>query len=318
MDNKIYLLGGDGFVGSSLQSVLKNENHSFIVGDIKFDKNHSSYTDIEDIASFKIDSSISTIINLAAEHRDDVYPVSKYYDVNVKGSENVCVYARQNNINKIIFISSVAIYGFAPKNTDEDGEANYFNEYGKTKYQAEQHYLKWFNEDSENRDLIIIRPTVIFGKNNRGNVYNLLNQIHKKRFIMIGSGKNIKSMAYLENVSHFIKFSLSLEKGLHIFNYIDKPDLDMNQLTQISRKTLFNKDNIGMRLPIFVGYFIGFLADIFAKLLRINLPISSIRVRKFISTTQFDSAVSQTQFKAPYTLKEGLEDTLIHEFKKPI
>ena len=54
------------------------------------------------------------ILNLAAVHRDDIKPISKYDDVNVKG-KNICDAATQYNVNKIIFISSVAIYGFAPK-----------------------------------------------------------------------------------------------------------------------------------------------------------------------------------------------------------
>ena len=50
-------------------------------------------------------------------------------------------------------------------------------------------YKDWFNEDPSNRTLIIIRPTVIFGEGNRGNVYNLLNQINSKKFAMFGNGK---------------------------------------------------------------------------------------------------------------------------------
>jgi len=315
MNNKIYMLGGRGFVGTSLQKIFDSNNIDYMVGDNKYDTDCEDYSDIEKIETLKIDKSIDTIINLAAEHRDDVYPVSKYYDTNVLGSKNICDYARNNNINKIIFISSVAIYGFAPKNTGEDGQPNYFNEYGKTKFLAEKHYLDWYAEDKSSRKLIIIRPTVIFGKNNRGNVYNLLNQINKKRFLMIGNGQNIKSMAYVENVSHFIKFCLKYNQGLHIFNYIDKPDLTMNELTLIVRKTLFNKNNVGLRLPLFAGYLIGYIADFLAKLLNKNLPISSIRVKKFISTTQFDSAVKNTEFKPPYTLQQGLEETLNHEFK---
>ena len=72
---------------------------------------------------------IDVIINLAAVHRDDVQPISKYDDVNVGGAVNVCNAARKNNINTIIFTSSVAIYGFAPPDTNESGEPNYFNDY---------------------------------------------------------------------------------------------------------------------------------------------------------------------------------------------
>ena len=204
---------------------------------------------MEDIDSLDQLAKVSTIINLAAVHRDDVRPLSRYDDVNVQGAKNVCEAARKHGINKIIFTSSVAIYGFAPADTDESGEANYFNDYGRTKYLAEQVYKAWQAEDPESRTLVIVRPTVIFGEGNRGNVYNLLRQIASRRFVMFGDGTNRKSMAYVENVVAFIEYSLSFEPGLHIYNYIDKPDFDMNTLISGARKTLFGKTNVGLRLP---------------------------------------------------------------------
>ena len=129
---------------------------------------------------------------------------------------------------KLIFTSSVAVCGFAPADTDESGKSNYFNDYGRTKYLAEQVYKAWQAEDLEIRTLVIVRPTVIFGEGNRGNVYYLLQQIALGRFLMFGDGTNRKSMAYVENVIAFIEYSLSFKPGLHIYNYIDKSDFDMN------------------------------------------------------------------------------------------
>ena len=218
------------------------------------------------------------------------------------------------NINKIIFTSSVAIYGFAPPDSDENTEPNYFNDYGRTKYLAEQVYKKWHSEDPANRTLVIIRPTVIFGEGNRGNVYNLLNQISSKKFVMFGNGKNKKSMAYVENVAAFIEYSLKFNSGLHIYNYIDKPDFDMYSLISKTRETLFNKNNVGIRLPAFLGILIGYMADIFTKLLGIKLPVSSIRVKKFLGTTQFDSSIKNTGFIAPINIDDALKRTLRYEF----
>lgn len=104
------------------------------------------------------------LINLAAVHRDDVRPLSLYDDVNVGGARSVCEAARKHNITKIIFTSSVAIYGFAAPDTDESGIVDYFNDYGRTKYLAECVYKEWQQEDPDNRSLIIVRPTVIFGE----------------------------------------------------------------------------------------------------------------------------------------------------------
>ena len=109
------------------------------------------YLDVEDPESLDKIGGATSIINLAAVHRDDVRPLSRYDDVNVQGAVNVCDAARKHGINNVVFTSSVAIYGFAPADTDESGEPNYFNDYGRTKYLAEQVYKEWQTEDPDNR-----------------------------------------------------------------------------------------------------------------------------------------------------------------------
>jgi nucleoside-diphosphate-sugar epimerase len=240
--------------------------------------------------------------------------LSRYDDVNVQGSLNICNAAKLHGINTIIFTSSVAVYGFAPAGTNESGKPNYFNDYGRTKYLAEQVYKEWQAEDKKNRTLIIIRPTVIFGEGNRGNVYNLLNQIASGRFVMFGSGQNIKSMAYVENVAAFIEHSMSFKPGQYLYNYIDKPDYDMNRLISKVRQMIFKKDNLGIRLPAAMGIMLGYFADFIAYLTGMKLSISSIRVKKFMSTTHFESSVSKTNFVPPISLEEGLDRTIRYEF----
>ena len=315
----ICVVGGNGFVGTNLLNRLNNNNEisQIYCGDLN-KSNSKNYLEIDvtNPASFDCISSlnISALINLAAVHRDDVKPISKYDDVNVGGAENVCNAARKYNINTIIFTSSVAIYGFAPPGTDENGKPNYFNDYGRTKYLAEEVYMKWQSEDKLNRKLVIVRPTVIFGEGNRGNVYNLLKQIASGKFVMFGNGRNKKSMAYVENVVAFLEHTLSFTNGLHIYNYIDKPDFDMNNLVSLVRKTLFKKDNVGIRLPAFIGIGIGYLSDFVSTVIRKPLPVSSIRVKKFMGTTQFNSSVEKTSFVAPIELSDGLSRTLKYEF----
>lgn len=313
--NKIAVIGGAGFLGSRLCTRFLNQKISFKSFDKQAnDENGCFELDIEKVESLNQLKGVDTIINLAAVHRDDIRPISRYDDVNIHGSVNICVAARKFNIKKIIFTSSVAIYGFAPENTDESGSPNYFNDYGRTKYLAEQVYKKWQAEDPENRTLIIIRPTVIFGEGNRGNVYNLLNQIASGRFIMIGNGKNIKSMAYVENVAAFIEHSLSFDKGIHVYNYVDKPDFDMNTLISKTRMTIYGKGKIGLRLPAIFGLSIGYCADLLSKILGISFPVSSIRVKKFLSTTKFLSSVEQSGFMQPVNIEDALVRTIKYEF----
>lgn len=163
--------------------------------------------------------------------------------------------------------------------------------------------------------MVILRPTVIFGEGNRGNVYNLLRQIATKKFVMLGSGLNIKSIAYVENVAAFLEFNIKSKSGIHIYNYVDKPDLNMNTLISLTRKTLFNKSNIGPRLPKFIGTIIGKLFDLLSFILKINFAISSIRIKKFMSDSQFNSSnIHKTNFRAPIEITTALVRTLTYEF----
>jgi nucleoside-diphosphate-sugar epimerase len=256
----------------------------------------------------------SVIINLAAEHRDDVSPKSLYDEVNVDGAVNICKVAREKNVQKIIFTSSVAVYGFAPVGTSESGSISPFNDYGRTKWEAEQIYESWQAEDPKNRTLVIIRPTVVFGERNRGNVFNLLKQISSGRFLMIGDGQNRKSIAYVENVAAFIEYSLNFNPGVHVYNYIDKPDFTMSELVSRVKNILGSPVRAYFRLPYFFGFAIGKFFDFIAFLTRKKLVISSIRVKKFCANSVYESAVSKTGFVPPVDLREAIERTVKYEF----
>jgi nucleoside-diphosphate-sugar epimerase len=134
---------------------------------------------------------------------------------------------------------------------------------------------------------------------------------------MIGKGQNKKSMAYVGNVVAFIKHRLEKhEKGYHVFIYADKPDFNMVELVSVIEKKM-NLRIPKIKIPYGLGILGGYGFDIMAKLLGKKLPISSVRVKKFCATTQFDSEKAHKEFKAPFTLEKGLNSTLENEFINP-
>lgn len=313
----ITIIGGSGFIGSRLCNILFKNKVDFQIVDKHPSMSFSNHTVVADVRSYeRLLAAIQgdLIINLAAEHRDDVSPKSLYDDVNVEGARNVCKVAEEKGINKIVFTSSVAVYGFAPIGTDESGDINYFNDYGRTKYEAELVYKNWHAKDPDNRSLVIIRPTVVFGEKNRGNVFNLLNQIASGKFIMIGSGLNRKSMAYVENVASFLEYTLSFRPGIHLYNYVDKPDFDMNTLVINVNRALGKSPKVGLRIPFFLGYGASKIFDLAALITKKKFSISSIRVKKFCSDTAFGTNLEKTGFVRPVSLEKGLENTIKYEF----
>lgn len=319
MSQKITIIGGSGFVGTNLCRYLASKQQNFEIVDIKESQQFSErykFGDVRDIESLRRAVTGDIVVNLAAVHRDDIRDMSEYTRTNVDGAENVARVCSEQDIRKIIFTSSVAVYGFAAPGTGEQGEINPFNEYGRTKYEAERKLESWFK--AGDNSLIIVRPTVIFGEGNRGNVFNLLNQIASGKFVMIGKGNNKKSMAYIENIVAFLDAAIFSEEKYGVFNYVDTPDLTMSELVSQVRSKLKGKTGTGLRLPLWLGFFLGYLADVVARISGKNLPVSSIRVKKFISSTEFSSTKGALAgFVPPVSLVEGINRTLHSEFIDP-
>ena len=316
---KVVMIGASGFVGTRLIDLLKTDNN-YELKNVDLLPSHffNDVTVIGDVRKQEdMDKELSgadVVVLLAAQHRDDVSPVSLYYDTNVGGMEVTLKAMEKNGVRRLIFFSSVAVYGLNKENPSEDHPKDPFNHYGKSKWQAEQVLQEWHSSHSD-WNINIIRPTVIFGERNRGNVYNLLSQISSGRFLMVGKGTNKKSMAYVGNVVAFVKFLIEEKKsGYNVYNYIDKPDFDMNELIALVEKVL-NKHIPSIHFPYWMGMMGGYCFDILAKILGRKLAISSVRVKKFCATTEFDSSKMQsTGFQPPYTLSEGLSRTLEFEF----
>jgi nucleoside-diphosphate-sugar epimerase len=316
----ILVTGGSGFIGTNLVSDLLKEGHNVLI----YDKQRSeTYPDLYTVADVRDKERLSesmkgigVVYHLAAEHHDDVSPTSLYYDVNVGGAENLVYAMKKNGVNKLIFTSTVALYGLNSGVPNENSPVKPFNDYGKSKYQAEMVFNKWFEKD-RNRSLIIVRPTVIFGEKNRGNVFNLLNQIASGKFMMVGDGKNKKSMGYVLNLTHFMVRLLRTASGKKVYNYSDKPDLDMEELVKITRETLGMRQNNNIRIPYGLGLLGGYAFDGLAKLTRRTYPISSIRIKKFCADTQISSEkLKTTGFVPIFSVSEGLKRMILSEFKK--
>lgn len=316
----LQIIGGSGFIGTHLCKLLHNCRIDFKILDIKISSLFQKKFIKTDITNFEIlkknIKKKSILINLAAIHSDDILVKENYYKVNVKGAKNICRVSEKKGITKIIFTSSVSVYGFANKLCNENGKINPYNDYGKSKYLAEKVFKAWQSKDPQKRCLVIIRPTVVFGEENRGNVYNLFKQIKSNFFFIIGNGNNIKSLAYVGNLVRFIKYSLNHSSGVHIYNYVDNPQLSINQMIRLI-KIYLKKNKNTLKIPYFIGLLVGFIFDAFSVLCNKKFTISSLRIRKFAANSSYlSSNMNNLNFQPKYNLKEALKKTIVHEFIK--
>lgn len=310
---RILIVGGSGFIGTHLTARLLALGHHVAI----FDKAPSAaYPQLVTIGDVRDAPALAAaaahrdcIINLAAEHADDVRPQSRYFEVNVDGARNLVRAALECAVPRLIFLSTVALYGLDAPCADESAPPRPFNAYARSKVAAEKVYMDWVAA-APACSLLVLRPTVVFGEGNRGNVYNLIEQIRRHRFVMIGAGRNRKSLAYVGNLVEFIARHIDGAPGHELYNYADPPDPTMRELVARIR-VLLGQSGRMWSVPYWVGLAAGYAGDVLALLRRRSCAISSVRVRKFCAATQVASArLDATDFARPYTLDEGLAHTI--------
>ena len=315
MPAEVVVVGGSGFIGTRLCARLQAAGRPFAIIDRNVSAAYPNESSVEELGSPTLAEAVApgaAIVNLAAEHRDDVRPTSRYEEVNVGGARHVCAAAERNHVRVIVFSSSVAVYGDAAAGTDERASPKPASPYGRSKLAAEQVYRQWQAEDPARRTLVVVRPAAVFGEGGRGNVNLLLSQVAASRFVMVGAGRNVKSLAYVENVAAFIEFALSFAPGVHVYNYVDKPDLAVDELIGFVRGEAGKTPRVRLRVPYAAAYLVGGLFDVARSLSKRPFPISAQRVRKFAATSQFGTAVGQTGFVPPVPLRDGLAATVRH------
>lgn len=313
--DKISVIGGAGFIGTALCRLLASAGQEFEVIDLvpsRLFPGQSRIADIRDPDALSAALSGLVVVHLAAAHRDDLRDPAEYFRTNVDGTHNICQLAAQRGIGQIVFTSSVAVYGAAPPKTNETGAIAPDTPYGQSKAEAEQVLRDW--QAHTGGSLTVLRPTVVFGAGNRGNVHRLLAQIAANEFVMVGDGANAKSMAYVDNVAAFLLAALGQRPDAAVYNYADGPDMTMAMLVEHARQRLLGRTGTGPRISLALGMTLGRLADRLVRATGRGRPVNAARIEKFCAETTFVRAAELPGFTAPFTLQQGLDHLLSAEF----
>lgn len=307
---KYILIGGSGFIGQHFfkilgKKIVLNLDIDSGVNNIKYQNcNILNYSELDSINLSKW--SELTLIHLAAVHFDFQ---TNFYETNVIGTANVLKFISNNyNIKKYVFFSSVSTYGDSELGKNENSLQTPNNDYGKSKLEAEKLIKDWqcFNQSIQT---IIIRPAVVFGEFNFGNVFNLIQQVRSKKFAVIGSGQNIKSIAYAGNIVDSVLFCLEyISEPLFIYNYCDYPQKNISEQSYLISNLLGYKKPL--KVPFWITKFITIPIDILEKLIKIDLKINSMRVKKFTTPTHFTAdKIRDKGFKQKISIEKAFLKT---------
>ena len=160
MSKTILVTGGSGFIGGNLVKKLEELNHNVITIDFK---SEDYPYDISDYDNFNhITEDIDVIYHLAGQSygRGGLIEPHKDLDWNTKGTLNVCLFAKERSIKKVIYTSTMAVYGDGDLANESD-VPNPLSNYGCSKLNGEN-YLKQFSHNY-NIDYTIFRLFNTYG-----------------------------------------------------------------------------------------------------------------------------------------------------------
>ena len=303
------MTGGSGFIGHHFHHAI--DQSKIINYDIQppFEEKKSKFVEGSILEGDKLGknlNNVDVVLHLAATHFDFQ---ENYYRTNVDGTKVLLKEMSKKDIKNLIFYSSVAVYGALNDGVSEETNPEPNMPYGDSKYEAENLIQAWAEED-DSRSVIIIRPAVVFGAYNFGNVFNLIKQIDSGFFLNIGDGENIKSMVYVKNL---VDYTLSLMKemrpGVSIYNAIDTPNYGIFDLTSIITEKLGKKPPA--KLPLPVAKLLALPFDLLNMLTGKDIIINSKRIEKFCSSTHFiPKNLKEEGVEQKTTTRDAIKETI--------
>jgi len=234
---KSIIFGSSGFIGKHLKQ--------FINGSVLCDIKKEELTTLCDVRNpIGIEcGNISVIYNLAAIHTTPGHQYHEYFETNIKGAENICNFAREKNINTIVFTSSIAPYGTWEDEKTEDSLPLPTSAYGSSKLVAEEIHKRWQAEKPDVRKLIIVRPGVVFGKGEGGNFTRLYSAMKKGQFFYPGRKDTKKAAIYVKDlVRLMVEMAEKENHGVHLYNTVYAPIHTIEEICKTMAKVVDAKE----------------------------------------------------------------------------
>ncbi|OJV42590.1 MAG: nucleoside-diphosphate-sugar epimerase [Bacteroidales bacterium 36-12] len=242
----ILITGIQGFVGSNLVESLK-DNHLLYGLDIITTPKDS----VEKIFLWKELNNlpqIDVIIHLAGKAHDlkNQSLIQEYFDVNTELTKKIYDWFLKSDAKKFIFFSSVkAVADFVEGDVlTEDVEAKPVGPYGESKREAELYILSNLNNNlnfskkTDSKQTYILRPSMIHGKGNKGNL-NLLFSVVKRGITWpLGAFDNKRSFTSIQNLQFIIKSLIEKDVKGDIYNIADDEPVSTNDIIKIISKVL--------------------------------------------------------------------------------
>jgi nucleoside-diphosphate-sugar epimerase len=216
---KVLVTGASGFVAEYLIPLLRAQGIKVLGLDRKSSPSaicdEFFISDLNEIDSddFCSNCKFGGIIHLAAARADWGISDEEFERDNIQATSKVVQLAKISEAKQLIFVSSISVFGQGRGTIlREENQPNPINVYGRTKLAAEN----LVRSCSDFLDVVIVRPTVIYGPSNPentgfyratdNNIFRMIDAVQRNRFVIPGDRSVIKSVCYVENIARFLAF----------------------------------------------------------------------------------------------------------------
>jgi len=285
---------------TSSTNKLKDNDVEFIVGDLHNKQSLENAT-----------RGIDIVHHLAGE----VYTnrVEDFYKTNVSGTKNLLECCCKENIKQFIHLSTISVTGPNPAQYQlltEESPCHPVTPYGKSKLEGEQLVLKFHRDYG--LPVTIIRPPTIYGPGGQPEmVTKIIKMISNRFFFVIGSGDNLRSLCYIDNLIQgiFLAEKCRISHG-EIFFIADDKAYTFNQiLSQVAKEE-------GVELsPIHLPKFVGLAGGLFYKTLYrfagiSSMPLYTVWTMVLDLACDISKAKNKLGFSPQIDIEEGIKRTI--------
>ena len=307
------IFGGCGFIGSHVVDLLREKypDAKIYIADLLADAAQSdgviSYqrVDVRNSIELQGDFGANTLVfNFAAIHRTPGHPDYAYFETNIRGAENVCDFARKHGIENIVFTSSIAPYGAAEELKTEDTLPTPNTPYGISKLVAEKIHREWAAENASRR-LSIVRPGIVFGKGENGNMTRLYKALKKRKFAYAGRKDTIKACIYVKDLVR-VMLAMGEAEGekTKLYNCCYYPSFTIEQIAN----TMLKATGMRRRIPFIPRKPMMAAATLCGLFGGLGLGICPARVKKLMVSTNIDGQKLAKDYPLSYSLEDAFRD----------